>query len=500
MPFQVFISYARDDDTVVSLPGQLSRDAEEPLGFVSSLKVALEKAFKHMRPRPKLFFDNAIRKSEQFDPRLRSEIEASQALLVVLSPNWMEREWCRKELELFKTRWGSDARNRIVVVLKTFIEPSGRTDLLQGQDTYKFFTDDDLRGEGHYKAFFDPRGMVSSAFLDRVMEIAEDLRSRAERFEAAPQNGGGVSNGAPRERTIFLAKPAPDMKPAYSRVAEELRRKGYRVVPDPSEQIPYDGGAIDFIDGAIGQAELSVHLLGEEEGSAPADSSDRIVRLQLARAALREQPFSRIIWAPKAFGNETARDSLAVLARFEQYRDGDQVDDSEESKFLDFLAQHLASKKRAAVHAASAVTLHPNSRVFIQYCSEDEEYAYALADALSEREIGALLEANDEPDRLISDDLNRKRLAQCDAIVGCWGNVTEARVFAALYRYLEWPELQRADGPARRLMIAAPPEQARKKFYVKRPPRPEVDAVIDLTDHTTPRPEDLDPLIDGEAS
>ncbi len=164
MSFQVFISYARDDDTVVTLPGQVHRAGEEALGFASNLKLALEQTFLHMRPRPTLFFDNAVSKSEQFEPRFEKEIDASDALLVVLSSNWLERPNCRKEADLFKKRWGNDARNRIVIALKHHIDPDDRLDLLQGQDTYKFFAPDNLRGPGHFKNFFDPRGEEAAAF------------------------------------------------------------------------------------------------------------------------------------------------------------------------------------------------------------------------------------------------------------------------------------------------------------------------------------------------
>ncbi len=189
---------------------------------------------------------------------------------------------------------------------------------------------------------------------------------------------------------------------------------------------------------------------------------------------------------------------MNVLTKFGGYQPEDKVDDSEESRFIDFLIQHLQTSKAPAAIPERAALLHPSSRVFVYYCTEDEEYAQFVAAALDEMKIEALLAANDEGDRLTNDDLNRKRLAQCDALIGCWGKVTEARVFAALYRYLEWPELQREGERPRRVMIAAPPDQSRKKFYVRKPPRTEVDMVLDLTGESEPTPKSLGPLVGPE--
>ncbi len=89
-------------------------------------------------------------------------------------------------------------------------------------------------------------------------------------------------------RTIYLAKPASDMKEAYARVALELQGKGFNVVPDVSSDLPSDRGALDVVEAGLSGAEASVHLIGEKPGFTPEGTrSDR-------QAATRLGPGKRV--------------------------------------------------------------------------------------------------------------------------------------------------------------------------------------------------------------
>ena len=47
----------------------------------------------------------------------------------------------------------------------------------------------------------------------------------------------------PNGRTVFLSKPASDMKAAYARLVNELQGKGFTVAPDPNQDPPDDASA-----------------------------------------------------------------------------------------------------------------------------------------------------------------------------------------------------------------------------------------------------------------
>jgi hypothetical protein len=127
--------------------------------------------------------------------------------------------------------------------------------------------------------------------------------------------------------TIFVAKPASDMRRGYDRIVSELIGKGHKIVPEPGDDIPLDR-AVDVIDAALANAEIAVHMLGDNAGEAPEDQPP-MVKLQLSRAAaiaskdIRGE-FHRMIWTPSVWTIssdaaplliESKRHPLEVLAR-----------------------------------------------------------------------------------------------------------------------------------------------------------------------------------------
>ncbi|HEY3623975.1 MAG TPA: toll/interleukin-1 receptor domain-containing protein [Roseiarcus sp.] len=331
MPVQVFISYARDDDEPPPGP--------EPLpGFVTSLHEHLLHQLKQLgQPRPKLWRDTGeIERTDQFEPVIEQQIARSDFVIVVLSPNWLARLWCRRELESFRSRWvhegESKLRHRILVVNKTHLDPGARPALLQGQEGHNFYALNAEQHEGSRERPFFVLGKIKDErFVQQILELASKLQRLACEISPAPPGMVTPASAPTNGRTIFVAQPADDMRQPYERILNELKGRGFAIVPNAD--VPNDHSAVAFIDGALTTAEISIHPLGEKRGYAPAEENP-IVQLQLARAALRARgpdpgrdedarpPFRRIVWAPKIVEDPDAarpaaegeRDPLAVLA------------------------------------------------------------------------------------------------------------------------------------------------------------------------------------------
>jgi TIR domain len=496
LPFQIFVSYARNDD-LPPLDG-------EGKGFITTLLKHLEFHFTCFgEPTPIIWRDKrAIARSEQFDPIIEKGIQDSELLLVVLSNNWVHREFCRRELELFQERWrkegGEAVKRRIIVVGKNHIEPTARPALLQGQEGYLFYAPDE-DNPSRFREFF-VRGKAREEFHDRTQELAEDIWRRACEHEqlpvSDPTTGGPEWMPVPSSgRKIYLAKPAADMRGPYVRLVDELRQRGYIVAPKPDADIPADGSARDFIRDAVTGAELSVHLLGEKAGWAP-EECEPVVPLQLKMAA--ETQTRRIIWAPRILVDEHAqardaqdRDPFAVLAKFDRKLDTDTVDGSEISAFAQFVIQHL-DKNVPPVPAIDAI--EPDARVYLYHRPEDTQYAVEIAKALAQRGIQPVFPAFEgDPAELAA--LHRQELAECDAVVLCWANAAEVWVKSQARELKNWRELGRDRRFACRGLVAGPPPGQRKDLLVQLPPRNEIDVVIDLTTQQILVPEALDPLI-----
>ena len=135
---QIFISYARDDNE----PPPYEANAK---GFVDWLYAQMSWRLSQLpQPRPSVWRDTRqIDDGAQFAAELETALAASDLLVVVLSPNWLQRAWCRRELETFArnrlARDGEGLRNRIVCVVKSHVPPEARPELLQGQVGYQFF-------------------------------------------------------------------------------------------------------------------------------------------------------------------------------------------------------------------------------------------------------------------------------------------------------------------------------------------------------------------------
>jgi hypothetical protein len=515
MAFQIFISYARKDD----LP--FPPDSDEANGFVTVLVKHLKYQFQLLGgTAPELWRDTrAIKQSDQFDPILQKEVAASDFLLVVLSRNWVEREWCRHELELFEKRWHAEGeqgvKSRIVVVAKHLIEPQDRPALLQGQEGYTFYRRDGEEAAGQEQEFFR-RGKPQEEYHDRVEELARDLWGRAHQAgdkHAAAAGNDKKPSAASTARTIYLAKPAADMRAAYLRLVDELQGRGYAVAPEPSADIPSDASATAFVDAALAGSEASIHLLGEKGGYAPEDTAP-IVKLQLERAAKRvaddsavanakSQTFRRIVWAPKVVveqdgttQSDVERDPLAVLAKFDSQLPTDKIDGSEISKFSEFVVQHL---NQNAPPAEVLDTIDSDARVYVYHRPEDTDYALQFGRALQERKIEPVFPAF-EGDPVELTAWHREKLRECNAVVVCWANAAEVWARSRFPEFRNWHELGREKKFDVRALVAGPPPGQRKTVLVELPPRNEIDVVLDLTGEEKPTPASLDPLISAARS
>lgn len=493
MSFQVFLSYARNDD--LPLPGGESKDR----GFITTLLKALEVWFADFGPpTPYIYRDTReIAKSDQFDPVLQEELSRSQALLVVLSNNWIHRDWCLKELNLFEQRWKNlderSVKSKVFVVGKNYIDPSAFPPLLQGQDTYKFYEKDDERA-GRYREFFR-RGGQSAEFHDRVEELARDLWSKARVGEIPTEPSR--SQPQPRGRIIYLAKPAKDVDAAYLRLVDELQNGGYEVVPDRKDEMPEDAAAATaWVDAALKNAELSIHLLGEKERFVSVDDATPLVSLQLQRAALRgekDDKFRRIIWAPRIFNEKERDDSHEVLKKFSPDAERDKIDGSELSKFVDFVVDHL---RNTVPRPARSQPLPADARVYIYHKLEDTAYATSLAKALKEKKVEPWMPAFDGTQAELT-AYHREQLRKCDAVVVCWGpNASEAWAKASASETANWKEFERERDYSCRALVAGPPPGVRKEALIELPPRSMIDLVLDLTAYERPTAEALGPLID----
>jgi hypothetical protein len=487
MSFQVFISYARKDN--------------QPLGgdgFVTFLRDRLREQLVDLgAPDLKLWLDTSnIDETDSFAPILEEQIVASSLMIVVMSPNWLNSVYCKREVDRFSQRWrgeGEDAvRARLKVVRK---RPNDRTTwppILQGQEGKPFFAGDlNNPTETEIAYYWNGKMRDEDAYLSRVRELAGIIIRESRHRPESPSEPAATPavQAKPAVQTVYLARPAIDMAKAYERLARELTGRDYAVVPD--RDIPTDGTAVAFVDAALAQASVCVHLLGVKAGYTPEEDVSPIVKLQLERAALRAKAapkaLRRIVWAPKVLDRDTPdaaptveREPVDVLKLFGERLDGDKVDGQVLSKFVEFLAQNLSvSDPPPPVDATDGAGGLPT--VYLCHEAADVEFALRVAGLLSEKQVEPLIKLFDgSPEEV--EALHHRRLKECDAVAVCWSQSPTTKIAMQTNEWKNWRQLQRERQFVYRALVKGPPLDARKAQSQFTIPRDEIDIEIVFDD------------------
>jgi hypothetical protein len=527
-PIQIFMSYAWCDN-------ETSPDLPHADGFVTFLHKQLK--FELQRrgaPIPVIWRDREkVGKNQEFVPYLQEAIKASSYLVVVLSNNWLSSYYCRQELKAFVDHWKDrgGVHERIFLVRKRHVriedylaELGDYISYLKDREGFKFYDlDDPDNNMGMEEEYFDEGEIKNKLYRDLVSELGGFLWRFAARMKtkvappSAPLRRPLRSNG----RTIFVAKPASDMRMDYDRVVQELVQDGYTIVPDPERPaMPYTDRAVEFLDQKLAQAEVSIHLIGAELGYVPygaepnAEPQLSIVRLQLNRAATRlnghpggSKPpgFRRFIWVPEnlpADANRraacTGRSPLAVVNQLDQFCDGDQVVGGTISQFVTFVINALDEQARH-VSAPAATSLHSDnptlptveaysigasgssgkSRVYIFHHTEDRAFARNIAKSLTKSASISLRLPSVEGEDSQRNWLHRQDLAACDKVVLCWGLASDTWARASAYELKNWQELGRDRQFELRALVVGPPEREAKADIVEFQQPDGIDVIVD---------------------
>lgn len=506
---QIFISYSRDDNLPpVGFP--------ERKGFVGFLQDYLTGSFKDAGPlRPTIWRDqDQIADGEPFPPRLNDELDKSAFLLVVLSQNWLNSGFCRKELEIFRAcrkARGDPIDERIILVEKSPVEFADRPAGLPIASGYRFYRQTD-RPVNPVEPFF-VRGEPDDQYWPVVDNLFAYLSRSATRIARETVTVSPPAGG----RFVFVAKPASDMREHYQRLVAELTGKGYTVVPPRVDDIPSDSSAQPFIEAALAKAEVSIHLLGQSEGPKP-EGLREIVPLQLDMAAAKataratngggtaKQTFHRIIWAPKIFqpdprpgGATLQRDAHDVLTRSSPECDTDKVFGDEFGSFREMLVAYLDGLKRQPGpdpdEDVKPTAVQRTGRIFILHDENDRDLARRLKKALAQHNVEVILPVRDG-DEVKRNALNLDYMRACDGVAICWGTTTEYWTRAQARQFSSWRELGRNCNWEPRGIVLGPPLDLSLKVEIREDgPPSELDAVVVVQDLQSIPPEELRKLI-----
>ena len=283
-------------------------------GWVSNFHKCLQ-AFlgQHLGRKPKIWCDPRLESNTIFEPEIIENLLKAAVLVSVLSPRYVQSDWCIKELKQFNEAIKQAGLDRIAHKSRIFkVEklPVDREDYpvefadLKKQLGCQFFEQDDATGKiKEFRIEFGEefRQQFGLKVSDLAQEISKLLKEIQKYSASSPDSVSVTSAEATNspEKTIYLALTTLDLREARENIRREFEDRGYQVLPNQS--LPLNAPELcDLVREQLQQCQLSIHLIGRDYGFVPEGTDQSVIALQNQLAAERRQDtlFSRLIWLP----------------------------------------------------------------------------------------------------------------------------------------------------------------------------------------------------------
>ena len=410
----VFISYGHIDNQPFGDPGG---------GWVDIFHEHLQNFVNvHIGHRTKVWRDKRLTGAEIFSDAIEQQLRSSAVLVSVISPAYMQSEWCNRELVGFakaaQDRGSLRVGNlqRVVKVLRLPVEPSVLPPLLDEVLGVQFYRVDPA-SERARDLLLDPAGDARQVFRARVDDVAHDL-SRLLRSMTTSGGAPTAAPPAPAADTVFLAWTTGDLSEEREKLRRELEARKYRVVPTGAP--PLDATAVrESVLAALRDAKIAIHLIGALYGFVPEGEERSIIELQSDEALYQasNSAAARIFWlAPNA---EPQDRRLSVLVDRLQSPQGGRVDLLANQTIEDLKTLALDRLNPAA--APEAVT----AAVYLMCDQLDRATVAPLQDFLFfDQSLEVKLPLFDGDSEKIRQD-HYETLKQCDGVLIFWGKAKE---------------------------------------------------------------------------
>lgn len=295
----VFISYTHVDNE------PLSKEQKEEEGWISRFHHSLEKClWKLLGRKPIIWRDVKLQGNDEFSDVIISKIQKAKALVAVISPCYLNSQWCMKELHQFlkaaKDNGGIRVGNksRIFKIVKTYIPHNEHPDEIRGLLGYDFFQLDE---EGRPNEFMSKEGLpYFREFLTKLKDVAWDIHKFLKEVDKQRETGEKPPVSSPK-KTVYLAETTSDLQEERENIQRELKQKGYTILPD--RQLPLlstDGDFRDSVREYLKCCRLSIHLIGNMYPARPEGEDRSIIDLQseLAMEQCKKNQLKQLIWIP----------------------------------------------------------------------------------------------------------------------------------------------------------------------------------------------------------
>lgn len=308
----LFISYAHIDNKPLT---------PEQQGWITRFHESLEALLSmRMGGEARIWRDNKLRGNDVFAPEIVDQFAQTAVLVSVLTPRYLNSEWCNKEVAEFCKRAEESGgmvvenKSRIFKVLKTPVDTQeSLPQVVRAVLGYEFFTIEDgtpLELDSAYGEKF------AQDYNRKVGKLAWDVSQLLKTLRTLETGTGDNGNGkqGPAKPTVYLAECSYDRTQAREILEGELKRHGNAVLPDqelPRKEVEY----VAAVEGLLKRCQLSIHLVGEAYGGVPDGRSQKsvvVLQNELAAKRSRSDELKRVIWVPEGTHSEQAQQQAFI--------------------------------------------------------------------------------------------------------------------------------------------------------------------------------------------
>jgi hypothetical protein len=494
--YDLFISYAHIDD--------LSPFGEEK-GWIDllheRLSVLLAQALGY---EPRIWRDgHRLQGNDELGGAIGAGVTRSLLLVPVISPRYVQSDWCNREMEAFHSAQrtvhapGSPGfRSRVFKVVKTPLpehlresEPTHIRNLIG----YQFYGEDESSGvltefspAPTDKQYWRMLHRLVSDIKQTLIELKHSPSARPSSTPAAPVAPHAAptstpatslptpaATGAAPSKFVYLAETTGDLAREREEVRDELRQRGYGVLPE--QRLPLDERRRieEAVRADLARCTLSVHMVGPRYGSTPEDDPASVVQIQERLAAERgasDATFQRLLWTPPGLGTPAlevtdARQKAFVETLQSGLTAGAELLQTTVEDLKTRAVEKLTASAKAQAAAATGSRRTKLKQVYLICENRDREFIRPIKQYLFKERFEVITWLEDDAGAERLTEYHRKNLRECDAALIYFGSGDEPWVRKNL------EDLEKAYGYGREedwtasaVFVGQPPNEQKEDF------------------------------------
>lgn len=339
--------------------------------------------------------DEMLSGNTYFDDRIQDRIRKSFLFLALLSPNYIQSEYCLKELELFcsmanESRFGLRVagESRAFAILLRNIHYSEWPKQFSG--TPGFPMHDQKESSKQLGEFLDWRERFYQKKLGDIVNAIEKVL----KLSFAIGEGIGEENGGKKEEgesvSVFIADTSDTLQATRDKLVDYLNRERVQVlerIPPPYHSTEHETAVKKVIDGSC----LTVHLLDSYPGRQIEGAHSLTYPCAQVETGLRSHT-RQLIWVPKELEYKNIEDRayagyLESLERSERQKADFEFVRDEKVNLPQLVLQAVSQIKRQREIEGE----NGDTSILLDTHQLDQVFAFKLAVLLNEKGIKVLV-------------------------------------------------------------------------------------------------------------